>query len=341
VELFGFDQSFANTELERIMFEKLSGHRTLFYDFFAEPEMDKIVLESLKKLRSQITKRKNPDFPRQIIMYSEELAAMRQLKDETELGLIKKAVSITAEALAEVQKNLRPGMKEYEVKALIEYNYMKNGGTPGFGTIVAAGYNATCLHYTDCEASLQATDLLLIDTGCEYNYITSDVTRCYPAGGVFTDRQRAVYEIVLAANKAAIEACIPGANIVEVNDVARRVCAEGLIKLGLFSGTVEELMADNLLDKFFVHKTSHWLGMDAHDAGLYEKDGKPLPFAPGMILTVEPGLYFRKEYSGIDTEFEGIGVRIEDDVLITDTGHLVLTESIPKELHQLEFGKVK
>ena len=214
-----------------------------------------------------------------------------------------------------------------EIHALLEFEYMKAGHTSGYGSIVAGGVNATILHYTLNNARLMPETMLLIDSGCEVELFSADVTRCYPVDGVFSPKSKDIYAIVLEANKRAIAQCRPGSNIEKVHEAAKGVLADGLESIGLKSADI---------DKFYMHRTSHWLGMDVHDVGRYQHNGKPFAFEPGMVLTVEPGLYFNSDFSGINTPFDGIGVRIEDDILITENGHEVLSSNIPKEMDEIE-----
>ncbi len=336
VKNYGVDLGYSNEELSEVLFQKLEGHKTLFFDFDRDSKTDKIIHEVL--LRFKTLKRKNPVFPRKIQFFKDELGEMRHCKSSQEVEMFKQCAEVTRQANEAVMKALKPGMYEYEIEAILEYEYKRRGGTHGYGHIVAGGYNATCLHYHDNNQKLEAGTILLIDSGCELPHkFTADVTRCYPVDGKFPKKIREIYEIVLEANKRAIAKCVVGSSIREVHREAQRVLAMGLVKLGVLSGEADTLIENGELGKFYMHGTSHWLGMDVHDVGRYdEPDGTAVLFREGMMLTIEPGLYFRKEYSGIDTPYEGIGIRIEDDVLIGANGPVVLTSSIPKEVGEIE-----
>ena len=217
----------------------------------------------------------------------------------------------------------RPGMTETQLEAELVYEFMRSGArTTAYPSIVGSGANACVLHYVDNRATLKKNDLVLIDAGCEYQHYAADLTRTFPVSGRFTRSQRAVYEIVLAANKAAIDACQVGALFMDPHRVALRIMVQGLIELGLLEGEVDDLLATEAYRAFCPHNSSHWLGMDVHDVGDYRVDGEWRPLEPGMVLTIEPGIYIpdREETAELSEEFRGIGVRIEDDVLITATG---------------------
>jgi Xaa-Pro aminopeptidase len=262
---------------------------------------------------------------------------MRLVKDAAELELLRRAVAITAEAHTAAMRAARPGMHEYEIEALVEYTFRRRGAAgPGYTTIVGGGDNANILHYIENDAPLGPGALLLIDAGAEYRGYTADVTRTWPTGARFTDAQRRVYEVVLETQKACVAAVAPGANIDAIHELAVRKLTEGMVRLGLLSGTVDELLKTEAYKRFYMHRTSHWLGLDVHDAGIYYPADAPRQLIPGMVLTVEPGLYIAAGSAGVPEALQGIGIRIEDDVLVTDTGHEVLTRAIPKEIAEIE-----
>jgi Xaa-Pro aminopeptidase len=230
----------------------------------------------------------------------------------------------------------RDGVKEYEVEALIDYTFRKNGGHPGYGTIVGGGVNATILHYVDNDQPLGKGELLLVDAGCEVDGFTADVTRTYPIGARFSPAQKRCYELVLAVEKACVAAVKPGNTIDAIHEQAVELLTRGMVDLGLLSGDVGALIEKAAYKRFYMHRTSHWLGMDVHDVGIYAPEGKSRPLAPGMVLTVEPGLYVAEDAADVAAEYRGIGIRVEDDVLVTGDGHENLTVSIPKEVSELE-----
>jgi Xaa-Pro aminopeptidase len=230
----------------------------------------------------------------------------------------------------------RPGATEGEIEALIDYTFRRRGGTgPGYPTIVGSGVNATILHYVENAAPLRAGDLLLVDAGCEVDGYTADVTRTFPVGGHFGDAQRRLYEVVLETQMAAIEAVKPGATIDAIHDQVVVSLTAGLVRLGLLAGEVPALVESGAYKPFYMHRTSHWLGIDVHDVGFYSEEGVARPLVPGMVLTIEPGLYVTAD-AAAPPEYLGIGVRIEDDILVTDSGHENLTFATPKSVADLE-----
>ena len=228
-------------------------------------------------------------------------------------------------------------MFEHELEAVINYTFRRAGGAgPGYTTIVGAGENATILHYIANRCAIADGDLVLVDAGCEYDHYTADITRTWPANGTFSPAQRAVYEIVLATQVAAIAMARPGATLDQIHEFCVRSLTEGMVKLGLLSGDVDELIKDLSYRKFYMHGTSHWLGLDVHDAGAYTIDGIPRALEPGMVITVEPGLYIAHDAPDVPEALRGIGVRIEDDIVITDGEPEVLTAACPKSIADLE-----
>jgi Xaa-Pro aminopeptidase len=230
-----------------------------------------------------------------------------------------------------------PGRREFQVQAEIEYAFRRRGGSgPGYGTIVAAGANSTVLHYRAGDAVLKDGDVCLVDAGGEYGWYTADVTRTFPVSGEFTKAQRALYEVCLGAQKEGILAVAPGVRVDEIHDLTVRRLTEGFIALGLLKGSVDERIADKSYRKYYMHRTSHWLGMDVHDVGDYYVDGKSRPLVPGMVLTIEPGVYVAADDEAAPAEMRGVGIRIEDDVLVTEGGRENLTAAVPKEVAEVE-----
>jgi Xaa-Pro aminopeptidase len=233
-------------------------------------------------------------------------------------------------------KYARPGVYEYQLAAEIHHEFELEGMEPGYGSIVGAGRNACILHYVENSAPLADGDLVLIDAGGEHRGYTADITRCFPANGRFSGPQKAIYEVVLAAQLAAIAELKAGNASSRPHEVATRSLTQGMVALGLLAGDVDTLIAEEKHKRFFMHGTGHWLGMDVHDVGRYRVGGEARPFAPGMVMTVEPGLYVAPDAEGVDERFRGIGVRIEDDVLVTDSGARVLTAGVPKQIGEIE-----
>ena len=333
VDHLGFDEAYSNDDIEEILLKEMGCHDKLFYEFNLDSGLDGLMLDCLNHFRN--VGRKNPIFPQSLVFYHRELGRMRHIKDAYEQSMMRKANEITRDASYEVMRRLKPGMNEAEIQAILEYEYRRHGCDAGYGSIVAGGANATILHYTSNNALLKPETLLLIDSGCEYEFYCSDVTRCYPVDGKFNSEARAIYEIVLEANKKSIEQSEVGSNLKKVHQASLDVLAEGLRDLGLAKGSLESIQ-NNELKLFYMHNTSHWLGMDVHDVGQYDHRGVPVSFEEGMSFTIEPGLYFNPDFSGLNTKFDGIGVRIEDDIIIQSDGPEILSSEIPKEIQEIE-----
>jgi Xaa-Pro aminopeptidase len=250
---------------------------------------------------------------------------------------MRRAAAIAREAHVAAMRAARPGMREHEIEALIEYDFRRLGSTgPAYASIVAGGANACILHYVENSDVLRDGDLLLIDAGAEHEYYASDVTRTFPINGRFTPDQRALYEIVLEAQLAAIDAVRPEERFVAVHEVAVEILCAGLVRLGLIEGPVDRALRSESYKSFYMHRTSHWLGLDVHDCGAYLAGGASRALEAGMVLTVEPGLYVAPDDDSVDPRWRGIGIRIEDDVLVTATGCDVLTSGIPKTVDEVE-----
>ena len=297
-------------------------------------EMDELILKALADLRAG--ERRGMRAPTRITDLRTTLHELRLIKDDDALTKMRRAAEITRDAHVAAMKAARDGVHEYEIEALIDYTFRKNGGHTGYGTIVGGGVNATILHYVDNAEPLRQGELLLVDAGCELDGFTADVTRTYPIGGRFGVAQRRAYQLVLDVEKKCIESVKPGATIDGIHQQAVELLTQGMVDLGLLKGTVRELIDSGAYKRFYMHRTSHWLGLDVHDVGSYTVDGKPRPLEPGMVLTVEPGLYVPPDATDVPGELRGIGIRIEDDVLVTAGGHEVLTRAVPKEPADLE-----
>jgi Xaa-Pro aminopeptidase len=267
---------------------------------------------------------------------------MRLRKDEDALGRQRRAIAITAEAHVAAMRAAKGGMYEYEIEALVDYTFRRRGCSgPGYGTIVGGGDNATILHYVDNKDPLVDGQLLLIDAGGEYQGYTADVTRTFPINARFNPAQRRLYELVLSVEKSCIARARPGATVDGIHEHAVERLTAGMVELGLLVGEVPKLIESNAYRRFYMHRTSHWLGLDVHDVGSYGQrapDGTiaPRPLVPGMVLTVEPGIYVAADAHDVAAEYRGIGIRIEDDVLVTDGEPEVLTAAVPKEVAEIE-----
>ncbi|MEY4863433.1 MAG: hypothetical protein RLZ51_1528, partial [Pseudomonadota bacterium] len=271
---------------------------------------------------------------------------MRLIKDEHELDIMGRAAAISAQAHRRAMQTCRPGMAEYAIEAELLHEFRRHGSpAPAYGSIVASGANACVLHYRDNTATLRDGDLLLIDAGCELEGYASDITRTFPVNGRFSGPQRALYDIVLAAQSAAVDATRPGHRFIDPHDAATRVLAQGMIDCGLLQGTLDGVLESGSYRRFYMHRTGHWLGMDVHDCGEYREPGQDAPaqggekpwriLRPGMVLTIEPGLYVRAA-SDLPEAFHDIGIRIEDDAVVTSEGCRLITRDVPVQADEIE-----
>lgn len=334
-EIYGADAAYPASELHTRFSDLLANHDELHYSLGLDDGMDLFVAGTIARLRKLERKGKRP--PRAVIDPRVVLHEQRLHKRPEELAALRKACAITSEAHVRAMGAGRPGAFEHELEAIINYTFRRAGGTgPGYTSIVGAGENATILHYIANRCAIADGDLVLVDAGCEYDHYTADITRTWPANGRFSPEQRAVYEIVLAAQKEAVAKAVPGATIDQLHDHCVRRLTEGMIELRLLEGPVDARIEDQSYKRYFMHGTSHWLGLDVHDVGAYMPDGKARPLAPGMVITVEPGFYIAADAPGVPDALRGIGVRIEDDVAITAGGNEVLTAACPKEIADLE-----
>ncbi len=334
-EQYGADVSYDIAELPEQLPKYLTGARRLYYHLSDGSGRDARVLEALRSARHQ-DRRKGHGTPTEIIDTDQVLHQHRLLKTVDELEIMRKAASISVEAHKAAMRRAAPGMYEFEIEAELLRVFRENGSErPAYGAIVGSAENATILHYRENNRKMADGDLLLIDAGCEYEYYASDITRTFPVNGCFTPPQAEIYDIVLDAQRKSIEACRPGSPFTLPHDAAALAIAEGLVRLGLLSGEPEALVREEAHKKFFMHSTSHWLGMDVHDVGLYYIDGEPRALEPGMVLTVEPGIYIPED-ADVDEKYRGIGIRIEDDILITATGNENMTEGAPRERGDVE-----
>ncbi|QDU84715.1 Xaa-Pro aminopeptidase [Planctomycetes bacterium Pla163] len=314
----------------------LTGYDEVFYTTGEEEHRDRAMEDVLESTR--MAKKRGKRAPSSWSHAAGLIGELRLIKTDEEIAIMRRAGEVTAAAHRAAMAAARPGANEAEIDALIGYCFRRAGGNgEAYGNIVAGGSNACILHYHENDAELMAGELLLIDAGCEMECYAGDVTRTFPVDGVFTPDQRALYEVVLASEKAAIEAVRPGATFDTVHRTALEVLCEGLVRIGVFQGTAQELIASGGYSRVFMHKTSHWLGIDVHDCGAYfTADGASRPLEPGMVLTVEPGVYVAEDDDLIDARWHGMGIRIEDDVLVTASGHEVLTADAPKEIDAVE-----
>ncbi len=332
---YGADEAFEIGDFQKELPGILSKAKQIYHILGRESDLDAKLAEILGNMRL----RSRQGFePASIIADPRNLLhEMRLRKEPAELEIMRRAAAITTEGHREAAKLVRDGRFEYELAAMLEYTFRRLGASgPAYTTIVGSGRNATTLHYTTNDKKLVSGELVLIDAACELEGYASDVTRTYPVGGSMEGPARAIYEIALAAQEASLQACRPGATLDEIHDAAVRSLVEGLVALGLLSGAVDELIAEDAYRPYYMHRTSHWLGLDAHDVGTYSVGGKPRVLEPGMVFTVEPGIYVPDDDEKARAEFRGIGDRIEDDVVITSKSFENLTAAIPRHPADLE-----
>jgi Xaa-Pro aminopeptidase len=335
VEAFGADAAYPISELTTRLPEYLSGHGRLLFRFGRDRAMDERVVTAIGGARSRA--RLGAAWPTEIADPAAWLHEMRLVKSKDELSTMRRAGAITRRAHVAAMRATSPGRYEYEIEAVLSRVFCEEGAQrPAYESIVGSGHNATVLHYRSNRRRMQDGDLVLVDAACELDYYASDVTRTWPVSGRFTVEQKRVYEIVLAAQLAAIAAVKPGATLDEVHLEAVRVIVDGLVDLGILSGAKDELIAGEKHKPYYMHRTSHWLGMDVHDVGLYSRGGKPRPLEPGMVLTVEPGLYLGGADETVPEGLRGMGVRIEDDIAVTADGCENLTADVPKTPDEVE-----
>ena len=336
-ERFGFDEAYPISQLDAKLAELLGDQPALYYPVGADPEWDLRAMTWLNAVRAQA--RTGLGAPERVQDVRALIDEMRLLKDGHELGIMRRAASISAEAHKRAIRAARAGRFEYELEAELLYEFRRHGAQfPAYWPIVAGGANACVLHYVSNDAQLNEGDLVLIDAGCELAGYASDITRSFPVGARFSAAQREVYEIVLAAQAAAMQKVRAGSGWNEPHDAAVRVLAQGMLDLKLLAGSLEEVLEKETYRRFYMHRTGHWLGLDVHDAGDYKRAGNWRTLAPGMVLTVEPGLYIRAA-DDVPKALRGIGVRIEDDVLVTSAACEVITAETPKSVADIEALK--
>ena len=333
-EVFGFDESHPVGELDTRMPDLLANQPQLCCHLGSDEPWDARVLGWLNAVRAQV--RNGVAAPAAISDVRTVLDDMRLVKDAHELDVMRRAAQISTSAHKRAMRAAAPGRAEYEIEAELLHEFRHGGAqAPAYTSIVAGGANACVLHYVQNDARLNSGELLLIDAGCELDGYASDITRTFPVNGKFSAAQRDIYQLVLAAQAAAIAEVVPGASWNAPHDAAVRVLAQGLIEFGLCKGSVDKVIESGDYRQFYMHRTGHWLGLDVHDAGDYKRDGAWRKLEPGMVLTVEPGCYIRPG-AGVPAHFANIGIRIEDDVAVTAKGNEVLTLAAPKTVADIE-----
>jgi Xaa-Pro aminopeptidase len=333
-EIFGFDEAYSIGELDAKMPDLACDMPALFTPLGLFESWDRRVTNVLNEVRARV--RTGVSAPDEVVDVRGTLDAMRLVKDAQEADLMRRAGAISSGAHRRAMERTRPGWYEYQAEAELVHEFLQAGALAvAYPSIVASGPNACVLHYRDNNRQMSAGELLLIDAGCEYQGYASDITRTFPVSGKFTGPQKDVYELVLASQLACLDAVKPGADFHDYHKVAERVLAQGYIDLGLLEGTLDDALESGSYKQFYMHRAGHWLGMDVHDAGLYQVKGASQKLRPGMVLTVEPGTYIRPA-DNVPEAFWNIGVRIEDDVMVTATGHENLTASAPKTVAEVE-----
>ncbi len=341
-EFYGADEAYPISELDEKLPQYLEKASRIYYHLGRDRTFNDQILGHYQSLLRTYPKRGTG--PIAIEDTGTVLNSLRLIKSEAELELMRQAVAIATEAHNYAQEIAAPGRYEYEIQAEMERIFRLRGGLgPAYPSIVASGVNACVLHYIENNRQMQDGELLLIDAGCTYGYYNSDITRTFPVGGKFTPEQKTLYEIVLEAQKQAIAQVQPGNPFKLIHDTAVRVLTEGLVELGILKGEIDKLIEEEKYKPYYMHRTSHWLGLDVHDAGVYQHgEDKPQILQPGQILTVEPGLYIvpdtklAEDQPETDPRWIGIGIRIEDDVLVTPDGHEVLTAGVPKAVDEVQ-----
>lgn len=333
-EKYGASDAFPIQDIDDILPGLMENRSKIYCNMGRYPEVDHKLIGWFNEVKSKI--RTGIQAPTEFVDLKYILHEMRLVKRSEEQRIMRKAAKISATAHCRAMTSCKPGMTERQVEAELEYEFRKGGSTyAAYPSIVAGGTNACILHYTENDADLKDGDLLLIDAGCEIDCYASDITRTFPVNGKFSAEQKAVYDIVLAAQLAAIEEVGPQNQWNDPHDAAVLILAQGLIDLGVLKGSLDEVLESGSYKRFYMHRTGHWLGMDVHDVGDYRVDGIWRALEPGMVLTVEPGLYFMPA-DDVDPRFSGIGIRIEDDALVTKTGNEILTAGVPKTTEDIE-----
>ena len=327
-EFFGADEAYSISKIHSVMPELMQGKKNIYFSMSADNGLGNWIPMWIEDLRKNT--RAGVEVPENLVSLDSILHEMRLIKSDKEIEIMRKAGRITCEAHNHAMSSVKPGMFEYQLEAEYLYTFAKNGARfPAYNSIVGGGNNSCILHYNENNSELNDGDLVLVDAGCEYDYYASDVTRTFPVGKKFTEEQKLIYEVVLEAHKKSMEEIKPGNPWNKTHDKSVEVITDGLNDLGLLQGNQD-------YSKFYMHRIGHWLGMDVHDVGNYKRDGEWRDFEPGMVMTIEPGIYILDSLEDVDTKWLGIGIRIEDDVLVTETGFEILTPDSPREISDIE-----
>ncbi|WP_374604231.1 aminopeptidase P N-terminal domain-containing protein [Arenimonas sp.] len=334
VEAYGMDDAYPITDLDEILPGLLEGRSRVYYHFGRDTEFDLKLIGWVNRVRSQVRHGAQP--PHEFLELGHLLHELRLFKSAAELRLMRRSAAIACEAQLAAMRATRLGGHEYEVEAALQYTWRRHDAVAAYEPIVGAGANGCVLHYRANKAPLADGDLLLCDAGAEYAGYASDITRTWPVNGRYSKEQRALYDIVLDAQHAALEQARPGRPWILGHEAAVEVLTEGLLSLGLLKGSLKTALQSGAYRRFYMHKTGHWIGLDVHDVGEYKVAGDYRELEPGMVFTIEPGLYIAPGSKGVPAKWQGIGIRIEDDVAITKSGHEVLTDGVPKDADAVE-----
>ncbi|KRO95607.1 MAG: Xaa-Pro aminopeptidase [Proteobacteria bacterium] len=332
---FGADDAFPISDIDDILPGLLEGKDRLYYAIGKDPDFDAHLMTWVNEVRSQRGTGALP--PSEFVDLDHFIDEMRLIKTAPEIKVMRKAGEISARAHCRAMKLSRPGLYEYHLQAEIEHEFMISGApAPAYSSIVGGGKNGCILHYIENRDKLKDGDLVLIDAGCEYQDYAADITRTFPVNGKFSDAQAAIYDVVLRAQEEAIKVIGPGIAYNKANETTIRVITQGLVDLGILKGDVDELIAGEAHREFYMHGAGHWLGMDVHDVGDYKIENKWRVYEPGMVVTIEPGIYISPDNTNVDEKWRGIAVRIEDDVVVTKEGNEIMSAGVPKARDQIE-----
>ena len=331
---FAMDDAFPIEDIDDILPGLIEGRERVYYHFGRDVDFDLRLISWVNRLRAQMRHGVRP--PHEFVALSHLLHDLRLFKSRAELALMKKSAQIASTAHRRAMQATRPGLNEHEIEAELLHVFRRHGAVPSYEPIVGGGANGCVLHYRANNAPLRDGDLLLIDAGAEFGCYASDITRTFPVNGRYSPAQRELYDLVLAAQHAAIDEVRPGRTFDAYHEAAVRVLTRGLIRLGLLSGTLEKNLREQTYRDFYMHKTGHWLGLDVHDVGDYRIEGEFRVLEPGMVVTVEPGLYIAPDAKRVPARYRGIGIRIEDDVIVTDGDPIVISDGVPKDADEIE-----
>ena len=334
-DILGVDDAFPVSDIDDILPGMIEGTNKVYYSIGLNAQFDAQVMEWVNVIRSKVRSGAHP--PGEFVALEHALHELRLFKSAAEIKVMAQAAEIAAQGHIKAMQKCREGLFEYHLESAIMHSFMNDGARfVAYPSIVGGGDNSCTLHYIDNQSALNNGDLVLIDAGCELDCYASDITRTFPVSGKFSSEQAELYQIVLDAQLAAIEAVKPGNHWNHPHEAALQVLTQGLVDLGLLSGDVDKLIKEEAFKPFYMHRTSHWLGMDVHDVGAYKIQGQWRELQAGMVLTIEPGLYIAPDDETVDAKWRGIGIRIEDDVLVTQDGHRVLSEEAPKTVADIE-----